>query len=210
MAKYTGPVCKLCRREGEKLFLKGTRCYTPKCAFERRDTPPGMHGRARRMKQSEYGLQLREKQKLKRMYGVLEKQFRLFFDRANRKKGLTGENLLIMLETRLDNVVFKAGFAQSLAMARQTVNHSLITVNGKKVDIASFIVSEGDVIGCRDNDKTKKNVKDCLDEAGDALVTPDWLQVNKENLTATVLRIPQRSDITSAVDESLIVELYSK
>jgi len=151
MAKYTGPVCKLCRREGEKLFLKGTRCYTPKCAFERRDTPPGMHGRSRRMKQSEYGLQLREKQKLKRMYGVLEKQFRLFFDRANRKTGLTGENLLIMLETRLDNVVFKAGFAQSLAMARQTVNHSLITVNGKKVDIASFIVSEGDVIGCRDS-----------------------------------------------------------
>ena len=210
MAKYTGPVCKLCRREGEKLFLKGTRCYSPKCAFERRDTPPGMHGRSRRMKQSEYGLQLREKQKLKRMYGVLEKQFRLFFDRANRKKGLTGDNLLAMLESRLDNVVFKAGFAQSLAMARQTVNHSLITVNGKKVDIASFIVSEGDIISCRENDKTKKNIKGHLEDAGDALVTPEWLQVNKETLTATVIRVPQRSDITAAIDESLIVELYSK
>ena len=210
MAKYTGPVCKLCRREGEKLFLKGTRCYTPKCAFERRDTPPGMHGRSRRMKQSEYGLQLREKQKLKRMYGVLEKQFRLFFDRANKKKGLTGENLLVMLESRLDNIVFKAGFAQSLAMARQTVNHSLITVNGKKVDIASFIVSEGDVISCRENDKTKSNIKGHLEEAGEALVTPEWLQVDKENLTATVLRVPQRSDISAAINESLIVELYSK
>jgi small subunit ribosomal protein S4 len=210
MAKYTGPVCKLCRREGEKLFLKGTRCYTPKCAFERRDTPPGMHGRSRRMKQSEYGLQLREKQKLKRMYGVLEKQFRLFFDRANKKKGLTGGNLLVMLESRLDNIVFKAGFAQSLAMARQTVNHSLITVNGRKVDIASFIVSEGDVISCRENDKTKKNIKGHLEEAGEALVTPEWLQVDKEKITATVLRIPQRNDITASIDESLIVELYSK
>ena len=208
MAKYTGPVCKLCRREGEKLFLKGTRCYTPKCAFERRDTPPGMHGRTRRMKPSEYGIQLREKQKLKRMYGILEKQFRIFFDRANRKKGLTGENLLIMLETRLDNIVFKAGFAQSLAMARQMVNHSLITVNGKKVNIPSFIVSEGDVISCKE--KAKSIVKNSLDEKGDALVTPDWLSVDAQNLSATVTRIPQRNDITSSINESLIVELYSK
>jgi len=200
----------LCRREGEKLFLKGTRCYSPKCAFERRDTPPGMHGRSRRMKQSEYGIQLREKQKVKRMYGVLEKQFRLFFDRANKKQGLTGHNLLIMLETRLDNVIFKAGFARSLAMARQLVNHSLITVNGKKVNIASFIVAEGDVISCRDNDQTKKNIKDCLEDSGEALVTPEWLQVDKDKLNATVLRIPQRSDISSSINESLIVELYSK
>jgi len=144
------------------------------------------------------------------MYGVLEKQFRLFFDRANKKKGLTGGNLLVMLESRLDNIVFKAGFAQSLAMARQTVNHSLITVNGKKVDIPSFIVSEGDVISCRENDKTKKNIKGHLEEAGDALVTPEWLQVDKEKITATVLRTPQRNDITASIDESLIVELYSK
>lgn len=162
------------------------------------------------MKPSEYGIQLREKQKLKRMYGILEKQFRLFFDRANKKKGLTGDNLLILLETRLDNIVFKAGFAQSLANARQMVNHSLITVNGKKVNIPSFIVKQGDVISCKPNDKTKKNVKANLGEKGDALVTPEWIDVDQENLTANIVRIPQRADITSAVNESLIVELYSK
>ena len=146
MAKYTGPVCRLCRRENDKLFLKGERCNSPKCSFERRPIPPGMHGRGRRRKFSEYGIQLREKQKLKRIYGLLESQFHIFFERANKQKGVTGENLLVMLESRFDNVVYKASLASSRAKCRQMVNHSMFDINGRKVNIASYIIKQGDVI----------------------------------------------------------------
>jgi small subunit ribosomal protein S4 len=192
-----------------KLFLKGTRCNTPKCAYERRQTPPGMHGRGRQ-KRTEYGTQLREKQKLRRAYGVLERQFRLYFQRANQRKGITGEVLLQMLEQRLDNVVYRAGFATSRAQARQMVNHSLITVNGRKVNIASFQVREGDVIGCRSREATTGNVKATLAELGEAYIAPAWLEVDREKVEATVTRLPGRDDISIPINESLIVELYSK
>ena len=209
MAKYTGPVCRMCRREGVKLFLKGTRCYTPKCAFERRDTPPGQHGRVRG-KQSEYGAQLREKQKLRRIYGILERQFALMYQRAMRIKGITGDTLLAMLETRLDNIVYRAGFATSHAMARQMVNHGLVTLNGKKASIPSMPVKPGAVVGCRDKDNARNKIKAALAEFSDAYVPPEWLQVDKEQIKATLLRMPERADIKVPVNESLVVELYSK
>jgi small subunit ribosomal protein S4 len=192
-----------------KLFLKGTRCNSPKCSFERRQTPPGMHGRGRQ-KRSEYGTQLREKQKLRRAYGVLERQFRLYFQRANRGKGITGENLLQILERRLDNVVYRAGFAPSRAAARQMVNHSLITVNGRKVNIASFQVREDDVIGCRATEKTTGLVKATLEELGEGFIVPDWLELDRGAATARVARLPERADVSLPINESLIVELYSK
>lgn len=208
MARYLGPSCRLCRAEGTKLFLKGARCFTPKCAFERRSTPPGMHGRGRQ-KPTEYGRQLREKQKLRRIYGVLERQFRLYFARAAKKKGITGDMLLTLLETRLDNVVYRAGFAVSRALARQIVRHAHITVNGKVVNIPSYQVRVNDVIGVVDRERSRKLVKAQLEQTA-GIATPEWLPVNKEELTATVVRLPERGDIDVPVNVSLVVELYSK
>ena len=208
MARYRGPVCRLCRSEGTKLMLKGARCFTPKCAFERRPTPPGMHGRVRQ-KQSGYGLQLREKQKLRRVYGMLERQFRLYFARAARKKGVTGDTLLQLLETRLDNIVYRAGFGSSRNLARQMVGHALITVNSKKVTIPSYHVHAGDIVGVRPVDRARDKVK-AEHAANEAYVAPEWIEVDKDKLTATVSRLPERKDVSLPVNESLIVELYSK
>ena len=206
MARYRGPVCKLCRREGMKLFLKGERCLTEKCAIERRSYPPGEHGRGR-IKQSEYLLQLREKQKARRYYGLLEKQFRNYYEKAARQSGVTGENLLRMLETRLDNVVYRLGFAASRAQARQLVRHGHFEVNGKRVNIPSYQVQEDDVIALREGAAAKAAVTDATDLT--ASVSP-WLQADHDNLTGKVLRLPDRVDIDTPVQEQLIVELYSK
>ncbi len=210
MARYTDASCRLCRREGEKLFLKGTRCYTDKCALSRpkRSYAPGQHGMAKK-KQSEYCLQLREKQKTKRYYGVLEKQFHGYFELANKKKGVTGENLLAILETRLDNVVYRMGLGSSRAEARQFVRHGFFTVNGKAVNIPSYLVSAGDVIEVTDKYKSNDRLQAILDvTAGRAI--PAWLSVDREKMTATVANLPKREDIDFPVQEHLIVELYSK
>lgn len=210
MARYTDASCRLCRREGEKLFLKGTRCYTEKCALSRpkRSYAPGQHGMAKK-KQSEYCLQLREKQKTKRYYGVLEKQFHGYFELANKKKGVTGENLLAILETRLDNVVYRMGLGSSRAEARQFVRHGFFTVNGKAVNIPSYLVSAGDVIEVTDKYKSNDRLQAILDvTAGRAI--PAWLSVDREKMTATVANLPKREDIDFPVQEHLIVELYSK
>jgi len=206
VARYRGPVCKLCRREGMKLFLKGERCLTEKCAIERRSYPPGEHGRGR-IKQSEYLLQLREKQKARRYYGLLEKQFRLYYDRASRRSGVTGENLLRMLELRLDNVVYRLGFAASRAQARQLVRHGHFFVNGRRVNIPSYQVRPDDVISIRPGSPAEQAVRDATDLT--ASVAP-WLQADHENLTAKILKLPERAEIDAPVEESLIVELYSK
>ena len=210
MARYTGSVCRLCRREGCKLFLKGDRCYGPKCALSRPKpaTPPGEHGQARQRKQSEYGMQLREKQKVRRTYGVLETQFRRTFDKAARVKGVTGDNLLALLERRLDNVVYRLGLASSRAQARQFVRHSHITVNGKKVNIPSYVVETGDVIGVREKSRDMEHFK-ALRE-GTTHVVPKWLTFEAEQLQGTVNALPQREDVDMAFEEHLIVELYSK
>ncbi|MCX7847139.1 MAG: 30S ribosomal protein S4 [bacterium] len=208
MARYLGPSCRLCRAEGTKLFLKGARCYTAKCAFERRSTAPGMHGRGRQ-KPTEYGRQLREKQKLRRIYGILERQFRLYFARAAKKKGVTGDTLLTLLETRLDNVVYRAGFAVSRALARQIVRHAHITVNGKVVNIPSYQVRANDVIGVVDREKSRALIRGQLEQTA-GIPAPEWLPVNKEELTASVARLPERGDINVPVNVSLVVELYSK
>ncbi|MDR1271791.1 MAG: 30S ribosomal protein S4 [Clostridiales Family XIII bacterium] len=206
MARYTGSSCRLCRREGQKLFLKGDRCYSPKCALERRAYAPGQHGQGRK-KTSDYGLQLREKQKAKRYYGLLEKQFRNTFDKAARKKGITGDNLLIMLESRLDNVVFRLGFASSRKEARQLVNHGHFTVNGRKVDIPSYEVSPGALIAVKQ--KSQKSPK--FSEIREMQISvPDWLSVDVNKLEGTVLALPGREQIDTPVAEHLIVELYSK
>ncbi len=210
MARYTGPKCKLCRREGEKLFLKGDRCFTDKCAFERRRYPPGMHGPTRRrQKLSIYGLQLREKQKVKRIYGVLETQFRRYFEMARTMGGNTGENLLSILERRLDNVVYQLGFAQSRAQARQFVAHGHVLVNGRKVDIPSFLVNVGDVISLKEKIRNNPAVQAAL-TSKDPNQVPAWLSLNKEKYEGKVLRLPVREDITHPIKERLIVELYSK
>jgi small subunit ribosomal protein S4 len=206
MARYRGPVCKLCRREGMKLFLKGERCLTEKCAIERRSYPPGEHGRGR-IKQSEYLLQLREKQKARRYYGLLEKQFRLYYDRASRRQGVTGENLLRLLETRLDNVVYRLGFAASRAQARQLVRHGHFQVNGRRVNIPSFQVRPDDVVSIKADSPAEQAVRDATDLT--ASVAP-WLQADHDNLTGKVLKWPEREEIDAPVQESLIVELYSK
>jgi small subunit ribosomal protein S4 len=207
MARYTGPVCRLCRRERMKLFLKGTKCETMRCPIERRPYPPGQHGRGR-VRESEYLLQLREKQKARRIYGLLEKQFRSLYDRANRQPGITGENLLRLLELRLDNAVFRMGFASSRNQARQFVRHGHVAVNGKRVTIASYTLRKGDVISLRDKAKKmiviRHNV-DTLDR-----IVPQWLEVNTNDLTATVREAPIREQIDIPVREQLIVELYSK
>src|SRR5918996_2833370 len=206
MARPLGPKCKLCRREGMKLFLKGERCLTEKCAVERRSYPPGEHGRGR-IKQSEYLLQLREKQKARRYYGLLEKQFRNYYDKAAKRSGITGEELLRMLETRLDNVVYRLGFAGSRAQARQLVRHGHFHVNGRRVNIPSYGVRPGDVVALRPGSPVAELVRDATDLT--ASVAP-WLQADHEGLTGTVLKWPQRAEIDAPVQESLIVELYSK
>ena len=207
MARYSGPSCRLCRREGQKLFLKGERCYSTKCAVDRRSYAPGQHGQSRRVKITEYGLQLREKQKAKRFYGLMEAQFRNYFDKASKKAGLTGENLLIMLETRLDNVVFRMGFASSRKEARQLVTHNHFTVNGKKVNIPSYQVSAGDVIKVREKSASSPKFKEIRDMS---ISTPSWISVDTDKLEGKVLSLPLREEIDTPVAEHLIVELYSK
>ena len=208
MARYLGPSCRLCRREGMQLYLKGDRCYTDKCAIERRHYPPGQHGQ-RRSKQSDYGTQLREKQKVKRIYGVLEKQFRGYFEKAERQKGVTGTNLLVLLERRLDNIVYRLGFATSRAQARQLVRHNLIMVNGAKVNLPSFLVKTGDVIQATEKGRKLPLVLDAM-EAVARRGTPSWLEFNKEEAQGRVIMFPEREEVTMPIQEHLIVELYSK
>lgn len=208
MARYTESKCRICRREGTKLFLKGDRCYTDKCAYERRAYPPGEHGRARK-KSSDYAIQLREKQKVRRMYGLLEGQFRKYFEIADSKKGATGENLLELLERRLDNVVYRLGFSNSRVQARQLVRHGHITVNGKRVNIPSFIVTVGDLVAVAE--KSKKII--LFKEAQEVLArrgSPGWVEVDGNEFRGAVKALPVRDDITFPINEQLIVELYSK
>ena len=206
MARDRGPKCKQCRREGMKLFLKGERCLTEKCAVERRSYPPGEHGRGR-IKQSEYLLQLREKQKARRYYGILEKQFRTYYEKASRQSGITGETLLRMLETRLDNVVYRLGFAASRAQARQIIRHGHFMVNGRRVNIPSFQVRPNDIVSMKPGSPVEQVIRDATDLT--ASVSP-WLQADHDNLTGKVLKLPERAEIDTPVQESLIVELYSK
>ena len=208
MARYTGPACKLCRREGKKLYLKGERCTSGKCALDRRHSAPGQHG-ANNKKLREYGLQLREKQTAKRYYGVLEKQFKDYYVEAARKPGITGENLLCLLERRLDNVVYRMGFAESHKEARQIVLHEHIELNGKKVNVPSILVRPGDVITVRENFRNSEKCK-ALAESAQTKSAPKWLEVNKETMSAKVLTMPAREDIDFPFEEQLIVELYSK
>lgn len=209
MARYTGPVCRLCRREGMKLYLKGDRCYTEKCAIDRRAYAPGQHGQGNRKKLSEYGLQLREKQKARRIYGILERQFSNYFDKAERQKGITGENLLRLLERRLDNVVFRLGFASSRVEARQLVKHNHFTVNGQKVNIPSVLVKVGDVVQVKE--KSLESVKfQELKEAVAQKTPPAWLELDKGNLSGKVLALPNREQIDVPIEDHLIVELYSR
>ena len=211
MARYTGPACKLCRREGEKLLLKGERCFTPKCAMERRAYAPGMHGRQAqfRRKESDYSLQLREKQKARRIYGVLERQFRRYFKEAERRKGLTGVNLLIILESRLDNVVYRLGFADSRAQARQLVRHGHFDVNGRKTNIPSFLVKGGDVIAVRERSRKLAYFRD-LSTVMEHRVVPEWLSLDIPKMEGQVLSFPTREDIDASLNEQLIVEYYSR
>lgn len=206
MARYTGSVCRLCRREGLKLFLKGDRCYTDKCAFSRRGYAPGQHGQSRK-KMSNYGVQLREKQKARRIYGILEGQFRNYYEKAEKLRGITGENLLKLLEMRLDNVAFKLGFGNSRSEARQLVTHGHFLVNGKKVDIPSYEVSVNDVITVREKSKSTEKFKTF---AENPKTLPAWLEGSSENFEGKILREPLREDIDVPVNETLIVEFYSK
>jgi small subunit ribosomal protein S4 len=207
VARYRGPACKLCRREGMKLFLKGERCLTEKCAIERRSYPPGEHGRGR-IKQSEYLLQLREKQKARRYYGLLEKQFRTYYEKAAKQRaGVTGDNLLRMLESRIDNVVYRLGFAASRAQARQLVRHGHFQVNGRRVNIPSYQVRPNDIVSLKQGSPAEQVVRDATDLT--ASVAP-WLQADHDGLTGTILKWPERAEIDTPVQESLIVELYSK
>ncbi len=208
MARYTGEQCRICRREGQKLFLKGSRCYSDKCSISRRNYAPGQHGQ-KRAKLSEYGTQLREKQKTKSYYGVGEKQFRGYFEMASNKKGVTGENLLQILESRLDNVVYRLGFGVSRTQARQLVNHGQFEVNGKKVNIPSYLVKAGDVITVREIKKDNATIKANV-EANAARPVPAWLELNNETLSGKVVRLASREDVDIPVEEHLIVELYSK
>jgi small subunit ribosomal protein S4 len=208
MARYTDSVCRLCRREGVKLFLKGERCYTDKCAIERRNYPPGQHGQAR-AKFSEYAIQLREKQKLRRIYGVLERQFRRYFSSAERGKGVTGEALLIMLERRLDNMVYRMGFANSRSEGRQLVRHGHCAINGKKVNIPSYLVKAGDVVTVREKSRPNARIGEAL-EASQRRGIPDWLEVDRQSFTGKVKTLPLRADLTTPINEKLVVELYSK
>jgi small subunit ribosomal protein S4 len=206
MARDTSPQCKQCRREGQKLFLKGERCLTDKCGIERRAYPPGDHGRGR-MKQSEYRVQLREKQKARRYYGVLEGQFRRYYDKASRQEGITGENLLTILERRFDNVLVRLGFAASRRQSRQLIRHGHWTINGRRVDIPSYQVREGDVIALKATSKAGPLIREATELTAQV---PAWLQADHDSLTAKILRKPERREITTPVQEQLIVELYSK
>lgn len=208
MARYTGPVCRLCRREGTKLFLKGDRCTSGKCALDRRSTAPGQHGAANK-KMREYGMQMREKQKTRRYYGVLEKQFVNYFEEADRREGMTGENLICLLERRLDNVVYRMGFAASHKEARQLVLHGHFTLNGKKVNIPSLIVKAGDVISVKETSRKSVKIKDLAETAAN-MTAPKWLDVNAADFTAKVVALPTREDVDFDFNEQLIVELYSK
>ncbi len=207
MARYIGPVCRLCRREAMKLFLKGERCYTEKCAIEKRNMPPGQHGRLRKAKMVGYGVQLREKQKVKRIYGVLENQFRRYFESAARHRGVTGVMLLQSLETRLDNVVYRLGFAASRAQARQLVRHGHFQVNGRRVNIPSYQVRPDDIVTVASGSSAEPVIRDATDLT--ASVAP-WLQADHDGLTGKILKYPERDEIDTPVQESLIVELYSK
>lgn len=208
MARYTGPACRMCRREGTKLFLKGERCMTDKCAVSRRSTAPGQHGAANK-KMKEYGMQLREKQKAKRIYGVQERQFKNYFRKADNKEGQTGENLLSLLERRLDNTVFKAGLAENRKDARQLVLHGHFTLNGKKVTVPSLIVKVGDTIAVKENSRSSEKMKELI-EGLQSVTAPKWLDVDKTNAVAKVIALPARDDVDFPFEEHLIVELYSK
>ncbi len=209
MARYTGSVCRLCRRENMKLFLKGDRCYSDKCAFDRRGYPPGQHGERRGRKISDYGIQLREKQKVKRMYGLTEKQFRIFFHRANQQKGITGTNLLTMLERRLDNVVYRMGFVNSRTQGRHFVRHNHFSVNGRRVNIPSFLVRPGDTVEVREKSRAIQAIGDAL-EAVVRRGVPQWIELDKDNFKGIVQSLPVREDLTMPIQEQLIVELYTK
>ena len=208
MARYTDAVCRLCRREGEKLFLKGERCYSAKCSIDRRSYAPGQHGQGRK-KASEYGLQLRMKQKARRYYGVLEGQFHHYFEIAEKKQGVTGENLLRLLESRLDNVVYRLGWASSRAEARQLVVHGHYTVNGKRVNIPSYLLRDGDVIAVGEKSRSNEKIKAVV-EANASRPKPQWLDLNSDALEAKVLHLPSREEIDAPIEEHLIVEFYSK
>ena len=208
MARYIGNKCKLCRREGMKLFLKGQRCFTDKCSISRRDYPPGVHAQ-KRTKITDYGVHLREKQKLKRIYGVLERQFRLCFREAERLKGNTGENLLSLLERRLDNVVLASGFALSRNHARQMINHGHFTVNDRRVDIASYRVRPGDVVMAKESEKTRKMVSEAV-EVNKSQAVPDWLEAQGDKMTTKVVTLPRREHVPHPIQEQLIIELCSK
>jgi len=209
MARYTGPVCRLCRREDMKLFLKGERCYTDKCGYERRSYPPGQHGQARRRKRSDYGEQLREKQKVKRIYGIAERQFRGYYHRAARMKGVTGENLIQLLERRFDNVVYRMGFVSDHAEGRQLVRHGHFLVNGRRVNIPSYLVRDGDVVEVREKSRKIVRIIEAL-SAVDRRGLPSWVDVDKDGFRGTVKALPVRGDVTLPIREQLIVELYSK
>ncbi len=209
MARYTDSSCRLCRREGLKLFLKGDRCYSEKCAFERRGYAPGQHGQSHKKQASDYGVQLREKQKLKRMYRLLEKQFRSYFDKADRLKGITGTNLLLLLERRLDNMIFRMGFSNSRNEARQLVTHNHFLVNGKPVNIPSYLLKAGDVVTVREGSRKITKILEAMETVARRGV-PNWLALDKENFNASIKMLPVREDLTMPVQEQLVVELYSK
>lgn len=208
MSRYRGSVCRQCRRENMKLFLKGDRCYSDKCSFDRRGYPPGQHGQ-RRSKYSDYGIQLREKQKVRRIYGLSEKQFRITFDRADRARGITGENLLSLLERRLDNVVFRLGFTSSRTQGRHFVRHNHFLVNGKKVNIPSYVIKPGDVVQLKEKSRNVAAISESLETVVRRGV-PQWLELDKDGFKGAVKALPMREDITLPIQEQLIVELYSK
>lgn len=210
MARYRASVCRLCRREGMKLFLKGDRCFTEKCAIEKRNWPPGQHGRDHRPKTVGYGIQLREKQKVKRIYGVLENQFANYFGKAEKKKGITGETLLLSLERRLDNVIHRLGFASSRAQARQLITHGHVQINSRRVDIASYQIRAGDVITLQERTRKVQPILDSVASVSGRGGIPAWLDLDANNLKGTVLSLPKRDDVQMPIDEQLIVELYSK
>jgi len=209
MGRYTGAVCRLCRRQGEKLFLKGPKCQADKCPANKRAYPPGQHGEGKRKKLSNYGLQMREKQKVKRIYGVMEKQFRKYFKLASRSKGVTGKVLLQLLERRLDNVVFRMGLGVSRTQARQIVRHNLITVNARRVNIPSFLVDKDDLVEVKSKDRIRNKLKENLEFSKDRTV-PSWIEFSAADLKGKILRLPEKSDIQQPIQEQLIVELYSK
>jgi small subunit ribosomal protein S4 len=209
MARYRGPVCRLCRREGEKLFLKGDRCTTEKCAYERRAYAPGEHGRNRRIRVTNYGIQLRQKQKARRIYGIMERQFRNYFAEAARMSGITGENLLQILECRLDNLVYRMGFAPSRPSARQLVLHGHFLVNGKRASVPSFRVRAGDVISVQDDSRNLGLITETMESRGSRDL-PEWLETNLKTMKGRLLRVPSREAIPTTIQENLIVELYSK